>query len=198
MHKFLETVKEADRYGDIAPFVYSLYAEASEVLGEGYPVVELGMREGGSTAIFLIANEEATLHKRKHGMIFSIDHDRKALPLTENYHREIGLPDRLHVNWVSLWGNSLEIATGWNTEIGLLFIDSDHRYQYTLEELQAWAPKVHSTILLHDTETLGPAQNWGVKRAVEEYVTTNPGYWQVEYLTEGCGMAVMRRKLLEI
>lgn len=195
MHKFLENVKTANHYGDIAPFIDLLYREAYDVLTDGYPVVELGMREGGSTAAFLIANWQAWQVEGTNGIVFSIDHDRKALPMTENYHREIGLPDRLHVNWVSLWGNSLEIATGWNTEIGLLFIDSDHRYEYTLQELQAWAPNVTRTILLHDTETLGPERNWGVKRAVEEYVTINSPYWEVKYDTTGCGMAIMRRKI---
>lgn len=69
---------------------------------------------------------------------------------------------------------------GWNKDIGLLFIDADHRYNYVKLDIELWAKHVVSggKIVLHDYTYPG------VKRATTELISENPKYINFR----GCGV----------
>ena len=58
--------------------------------------------------------------------------------------------------------------------LDFVFIDADHSYEGCKADIEAWAPKVRPGGLLcgHDYDNVDYPQ-WGVKRAVDEYVTEN-------------------------
>jgi predicted O-methyltransferase YrrM len=89
-------------------------------------------------------------------------------------------PNRVEV----LHGPSVEMAK--RVEDGSLdfvFIDADHRYEFVVEDIKAWFPKVRSggTLCGHD---YGDPRFPGVEKAVKEYfhtygTTKRHGIWYV-------------------
>jgi predicted O-methyltransferase YrrM len=59
-------------------------------------------------------------------------------------------------------------------ELDFVFIDADHSYEGCHSDIQAWAKKIRNDGLLcgHDYDNSDYPQ-WGVKRAVDEYVAAN-------------------------
>lgn len=76
--------------------------------------------------------------------------------------------------------NGIGNVKGWNKDIGLLWIDGDHRYNYVRLDIELWAKHVVSggMIVMHDY--VYP----GVKRAVTELISGNPRYINFK----GCGV----------
>lgn len=105
-------------------------------------IVELGVRSGMSTAAFLAAAEA------NGGHVWSVDIVWPHVP-TE-------FVDSDH--WTLLVGNDLELAPELPDAIDVLFIDTSHEYQQTLDELATFVPKVKpgGVVLLHDTELANP------------------------------------------
>lgn len=60
----------------------------------------------------------------------------------------------------------------WNKDIGLLWIDADHRYNYVKLDIELWVKHVISggKIVFHDYAFVG------VKRAINELIIGNPRY----------------------
>jgi hypothetical protein len=134
------------------------------------------------------------MNPHRAGPVYSIDIDFRALQMTMSYHKEIGLPDGIHNDWIFLSGDSLCMSYGWKADINMLFIDSDHGREHTLKELLSWSPMVRGKIFLHDTEL--KSNGCQVKAAIMDFLGMCPG-WQAEFLTEGCGMGILQRKPLE-
>jgi predicted O-methyltransferase YrrM len=127
--------------------------------------LELGVRGGCSTAAFLAGVEDSDGH------LWSVD---------------IANPDppangwRDNPRWTFHLGDDLILG---DTDllpavVDLLFIDTSHRYQHTLDELTLYGPRVRTggVILLHDTELeVAPAsyseedRGFPVRRAVQEW-----------------------------
>jgi len=107
----------------------------------GAVVIELGGGvPGTSTTMFLSAAEAAG------GEVWTVDLHPAQVPA--DWH---DLP-----YWHFLQGDVLHPAVqGWlPAQCDVLFIDSDHHYGHTLEELRAYAPRVRAggVALLHDTQ----------------------------------------------
>ncbi len=80
--------------------------------------------------------------------------------------------------------------------VDIVFIDTSHRYQHTLEELAIYYPRVRSggRIVLHDTEVRRP-DGWfdsevefPVKRAVELFCDANGLRWSNHENNNGLGI----------
>lgn len=69
---------------------------------------------------------------------------------------------------------------GWDKDIGLLWIDGDHRYNYVKLDIELWSKHVISggTVVMHDYTYPG------IKRAVTELISGNPRYINFK----GCGV----------
>jgi len=123
-------------------------------------IVELGTRSGNSTLVML----EAAQHVG--GKVLSVDID----PCTEAKDRIAAA--KLDHLWTFIQGNDMEVDGGRLPEpIDLLFIDTNHLYRYTIQELQRYSQFLRSGswIVLHDYVSFP-----GVNRAVEEFVKTRP------------------------
>jgi len=121
----------ASKWSDIVDHLPRLREEACR---PNVTVIELGVRGGNSTAAFLDAAE---LHD---GHVWSVDID----PCGGEHHR-----------WTFIQGDDMDpeiIAQ--LPDCDVLFVDTSHYFRHTLDELEAYVPKVKAggVVLLHDTE----------------------------------------------
>lgn len=123
-------------------------------------VIELGVRYGASTALWLVMLPTD-------GQVWGVD-------------LVWMLPGRARLNPVV--GNDLDPAVVAQVPAfcDLLFVDSSHDYDHTVAELDLYGPKVvpGGVIVLHDTENehpedtepaIGPQDPFPVRRAMVEY-----------------------------
>lgn len=104
-------------------------------------IVELGTKLGESTIALLEAA------KKIGGKVYSID----IAPCLQakSRVRSYGLGDY----WTFIQGDDLKVK--WDKPIDLLFIDTSHTYNHTLNELRKYEPHVRNggVIVMHDTVT---------------------------------------------
>lgn len=84
-------------------------------------------------------------------------------------------------------GYSSLVAKGWPTSLDFIFLDSNHAYEFVIEDLIAWAPHVkpEGVIMCHDfTETSAGAiaMKFGVVRAVNEFCEKFG--WDLTHITQ--------------
>lgn len=136
-------------------------------------IVELGVRGGESTFVF------ERVAKLNEATVVSVDIDQ-CFGLS-NYHK-----------WYFVQQDDLQFAGEFNnwcllnqvpTGIDLLFIDTSHYYDHTLQEIRSWFPLLnpHAKVILHDTNLqnvyfhkdgttgFGWDNERGVIRALETY-----------------------------
>ena len=134
-------------------------------------VLELGVREGHSTACWLY-------HVAGRGQVWGVD-------------LEWLLPPRARLN--PIVGNDMDPDVFAQTpdRVDLLFIDSSHAYDHTVQELAMYGAKVKpgGVIVLHDTENEHPEvtnpaiadqEPFPVRRAAQEYAAAK-GFKYVEH-----------------
>lgn len=155
-------------------------------------VIELGTRYGVSTIAWLYALEE-------HGQLWSVDCSFPVVdPETEvellNPQGPLGVvPHWLFLLGYDTWTSVLEALP---TQVDIVFLDTNHIYEETLEELALYYPRVRQggRILLHDTalETTANAQTpqplYPVKTAMEEFCDENSLSWENTDSCCGLGM----------
>lgn len=151
---------------------------------EGHPVIiELGVRTGVSSAIWL-----AGIEKAGSGRLWSIDVERPHGPYV----------DRIveHPSWSFHCGDDTDLFSLAPEDADILFIDTSHAYEHTLFELQVYAPKLQSEgiIFLHDSnvEVTTVGEVWSVRRAIDDYIREHPE-WTVEHSVDRFGLALMAR-----
>lgn len=155
------------RWSDIQAHLVRLYNRSHGI------VVELGVRHGVSTSALL-----AGVHMSG-GDLFSIDLDPNCFQIFD------GQP-----HWYFMCGDSVAEAANFHSAwVDLLFIDTEHTYEKTLAELQAWGPKMKpgGTIFLHDTDDGGTYP--GVRRAMIEWCGFEKQYW---FYPESYGLGEIR------
>lgn len=151
------------RGSDIVDHLPYLHARAAQ---DGLRAVELGVRSGESTAAFLAAVEAHD------GYLWSVDVDRPDVPA-----------DFYGSRWTFIQGDDMGpgILEQLPEQFDLLFIDTSHRYQHTLDELWRYGPRVKpgGVILLHDTDLeVAPGsaadedKEYPVRRAVVDWCKT--------------------------
>jgi predicted O-methyltransferase YrrM len=141
-------------------------------------IIELGVRAGVSTIAWLNA-------VNKHGgYLYSVDGAAPCLDddgtdlLGEYMFGEVTKASALHY-WTFLqgWDNEDWVQACLPFECDILFIDTNHTYEMTTDELETYYPRVRpdGRILLHDTniETTGnastPQPPYPVRTAVEDF-----------------------------
>lgn len=130
----------ADPASDIAEFlpIFRDVAMRDDVT----KIIELGVREGHSTAAFLAGLEG-------HGHLWSVD--------CEQQHDE-AFADVEHWTFVLGDDNDPAVWAQLPEQCDVAFIDTDHAYTHTVRELSLLAQRVRpgGAILLHDTENEHP------------------------------------------
>jgi len=118
--------------------------------------------------------------------------------------------------WVFLQGKSMDIGKlfkRWckshkKDGIDILFIDTSHLYEYTVEELDIWIPIMNKTckVFLHDTnpKIKENIETYGVKRALEEFLDfkfnsdeefcINVKEWNFKHIPNNGGLAILTRR----
>jgi predicted O-methyltransferase YrrM len=165
---FEDYTQRCDNGSDIHEHLPFLYQSVCRF--PGATVLELGTRSGNSTAAFLAAVEAVEGH------LWSIDIDTPHIP---DWWRE--------GDWWSFHqGNdTLDAAQQFAPPVvDVLFIDTSHYYEHTLEELRLYVPRVRKggVVLMHDTELEnpeggGPAQNFPVARALDDFCAESGREW---------------------
>lgn len=125
---------------DIRDHLPVLYWQAAA--RQAVRVLELGVRSGNSTSVFLAALEDSPAP----GCLWSIDVNEPDVPASWR-----ALPYWRFLRADDMSAEALDWAPG---QVDVLFIDTSHEYGHTLNELRAYAPRVVSggVVLMHDTE----------------------------------------------
>jgi len=145
-------------------------------------ILELGVRTGLSTRIFLNSNLEK---------LVSID-------LVEDYYvRDLfNVAELVDRNWKYLIENSLDYNI--EEKFDLLFIDTDHNYSQIKKELKKYHNFINKYIIFHDTFSYGikkeDEKDPGILPAILEFLEENKE-WEIEYTNcESNGILIIRRK----
>jgi predicted O-methyltransferase YrrM len=150
---------------------------------ESESIIELGVRTGYSTTAFLHG-----LAHRGHGHLWSVDIEPPLMAPNEN------------LQWAFIQGDdcSPAVLDRLPTGVDLVFIDTDHAYDHTLAELEAYVPRVRAggRVLLHDTENEDPSMRgehigmqppFPVKCAIEDYCEEHDLSWSNDPRCWGLG-----------
>jgi len=165
-------------------YVSTLYEKALEIKAKA--IVELGMMIGQSThALLKVAMENG-------GHLYSIETNRDSLPLVGEALKSGGLDTSF---WTAIHGDDLEVVKTWVKPIDLLFVDTLHTYEQTLNELKAYSKFIveHGIIILHDTY-VEPSRL--VKKAIDDWMNLNRD-WTYEDITphnDGWGLGLLKRR----
>lgn len=146
-------------------------------------VIELGVREGHSTALWLVTLPIT-------GQVYGVD----LVWL---------LPPRARLN--PIVGDDTDPAVIEQTpaHCDLLFVDSSHDYEHTVTELAIYGPKVVTggVIVMHDTQNehpedtepaIGPQDAFPVRRAMIEYADRHGYDWSEHVESYGLGVVFVR------
>lgn len=135
-------------------------------------VIEIGVGSCRSTVSFLVGIEESGGH------LWSVEIDPTPVP---EWLRE-------HPQWTLVVGDSLDHHEAAPHDVDVLFIDSDHSFEQTFAELNAYVPHVRSggVVLLHDTGGHQP----GVKKAIDLFC--DPRGWEWEDDPNSYGLGTIR------
>jgi predicted O-methyltransferase YrrM len=197
--------RAASRYTDISDHLVTLYAEALSV--NPRLIVELGVRGGESTFAFERAARMSNAH------LVSVDLNDCVIQSSYPKWSFVKQDDTIFAGQFADWCSSQKIPP----DIDVLFIDTSHLYEDTLEELRLWMPylSAKSKIILHDTNMkkiyrradgslyLGWDNARGVIRALEEtlgvrfnelhdFVTVAKG-WLIRHWAHCNGLTVLEK-----
>ncbi len=169
LSQWLRSDHAPDRNSDIRGHLPMLYDAA-----RGRRVIELGVDRGVSTAAFLAAQEQHG------GLTLSVD-NRPCVGVFAG-----------HQCWRFVQADSLDetIVPIGQAAFDVLFIDTDHSYERTLDEMELWTPVVRrdGVLFLHDAENpLYP----GVMQAAIEFAKSRDMLFTVH--RGSFGMAELRR-----
>jgi predicted O-methyltransferase YrrM len=165
---------------EISDYLHHLYFDT--LMANPKLIVELGTNFGCSTRVLLAAAENigATL------LSIDID-DYSEININEKYKKKWYFEQCDDVHFAQHKLDKWKDDRGINGMIDLLFIDTSHTYNHTVQEIEAWFSKLsdHATVIFHDTNVrqlywrhdnsfgIGWNNHRGVIRALEEYLETS-------------------------
>jgi predicted O-methyltransferase YrrM len=170
-------------------------------------VVELGTRVGFTTSILVKA---AAKH---HAHVVSIDIDDCSGVVDYDRWQFVQSDDIAFAREFVAWAEARDLPTS----VDVLFIDTSHHYEHTVQEIASWFPLLapDATVLFHDTNMqrfyrrrdntvgIGSRNQRAVIRAIEEYLGAaidetrvfagRIGDWDVQHEPRCSGFTVLRR-----
>jgi glycosyltransferase involved in cell wall biosynthesis len=171
----LEKAKTKSDINEHLLFLYEMVVNSN-----AQNIVELGTRDGNSTCALVIGAAKSGGH------VVSVDHGKGAeyagetptwdalTQTSASITGKLGLGDF----WTIIVKDDVDFAKQYHEEVDLLFIDTEHSYEQTKRELEAWGTKVVNggMIVIHDTVSF-PEQN----KAIWEFLDRYPGSNLVEH-----------------
>jgi len=172
-------LRRCEHPSDIMEYLPLLYGYTR--LYEGARVLEVGTRDGNSTLAFLAAALQTGGH------VWSVDSDETVPTRPDGMGPYADSP-----LWTFTCGDSTDpaVLAQLPAQVDVLFNDAGHMYRKTLDELEAYMPRLApgGTALFHDTR-LG-WDDHGVKRALNVWCARNgltwrdlPGRWGLGVIT---------------
>lgn len=183
---FAQRIGPATEFALATTYAWNSEPSVSEFLGElafyqrARTVVELGCYVGWTSAHLAAALEA----NGAHGRLWCVDFDARFLSAAQSNLARLGLA--ASVEFIHGMSDDAAVVAQLPAEIDLLFIDTSHEYEPTLNEIALYAPRLsrNGRIVLHDSIS----QN-GVRRAVD---TVGDGYQTHTFATEyGNGVTVL-------
>jgi predicted O-methyltransferase YrrM len=183
---------------DISAHLTTLYSLALRCSSPSIAVVELGVRRGASTLAMLAAC------KKTCGRLVSYDIDPECpsnVRLTSTINAGNKWDDwerSLTNNWDFRCKDSIEAAADWpgphplERSVGMLFIDTDHHYDRTRDELDAWLPKLRDDAVICGHDYISDEN--GVSRAVNEFSDAYSKRFELVALPNDWGLFVLLPK----
>lgn len=177
----------ADAFELAGSFAWNSEPSVSEFLGElaarlrARHVVELGCYVGWTSAHLALALQETG------GRLWCVDADAKFLTAAQRNLARLGLAE--HATFLRGFSLDAPLLAQLPAEIDLVFIDTSHEYQPTLDEIATYAPRLApgGCIVLHDTISQD-----GCRRALRERWAD---FSTLTFATEfGNGLTVLRRR----
>jgi len=169
--KFLNQIQKYmnENDTDISSHLDTIYLRTLEMNPK--QIVELGVRGGESSKIFSCVNEDIG------SSVVGVDIDQCDYSFVKNGTFYKASDTVFHGFYKSLYGPNIDV----------LFIDTSHFYEHTVQEIKYWFPLLSqkALIIFHDTNlnnvyirknnTVGAGwdNQRGVIRAIEEYFNTN-------------------------
>ena len=138
---FLEFIWEPSDIHKHLPFLYNvgLFSDT---------IVELGVREGRSTSAFLAAIQKTN------GTLYSVDINPMEGKIEELSKDVINGRYQMNGKWTFIQEDDLLWINRCPNDVDLIFIDTDHTYQQTFNELNLYKTKLskNGLFICHDTE----------------------------------------------
>jgi predicted O-methyltransferase YrrM len=160
---------------------------------DAHTVIELGVRAGISTIAWLHALENR-------GRLWSVDgappcEDTDGTDLLGPYlnkDRNQSILD--HWTFIKGWDNEPTVRMELPSSADIIFVDTNHTYEMTMDELENYWPRVRpgGQMLFHDTniETTGnattPQPLYPVRTAIEEYCSEHS--LNASFVDYSCGL----------
>jgi predicted O-methyltransferase YrrM len=142
-------------------------------------IVELGSWKGRSTAFLGLGSKAGRM-----AHVYAVDH-WKGSPEHRDLFRDpqaSTFPEfKANMKWLGLddivtpiTGKTSEVASTWDKDIGLLFIDADHAYEAVRADFLGWSPFVvpGGWVAFHDAGAPGPS------RVIEEEVLASEDWYE--------------------
>lgn len=145
---------------DISDHLITLYCESLMVRPR--LIVELGVRGGESTFVF------ERIARICHSSLISVDIDECSNVCNLNDWSFVRKDDIEFAGEFRDWS----INKGICPQIDILFIDTSHLYEHTLQEIKLYFPFLSpkGKVFFHDTNLTGWDNSRGVIRAIEDYL----------------------------
>lgn len=129
-----------------------------------YPIVEIGVWEGRTTAMMAEYCQLKGLENKIIGIdtfgAFDYNGETKLAPDESISYKNI--QPFSNASFIKGYSNDKNIINKIN-KISLLFIDGNHSYDAVIEDIENWLPKVKEFCLFHDYNTIA-----SVKRALDD------------------------------
>jgi len=155
-------------------------------------VLELGVRDAVSTSAFLAALYATGGH------LYSVD-----VNVPQHKINEYNDPRWTFFQGFSTGPVSDPAFTDLPTTFDIVFVDTDHTYELTKQEIEVWSPRVRpgGAMVFHDTNLewfdhhTTPQPPYPVRKAIEEWIAaegTRAGHpWPIEYNPEFYGLTIV-------
>ena len=140
-------------------------------------IVELGVELGISTQALLLAC------KKGGGHLWSVD--TGVCPEVQRWVKQAGFEEY----WTFTMINDLKFVETWKKSIDLLFIDTTHTFNQTLNELEAYSPHVTGNIFLHDSKV----KMYQVDQAIKTFINRHKEWKYMEIPNIKHGLARLTR-----
>lgn len=139
-------------------------------------IVEVGVCKGEYSEILLKANRQATIYGVDPFIPYDEYGDYRRKKTINGYHEEAKKLLGKYPNYELIQEFSVEAAKDFEDEsLDAVYIDANHRYEFVVEDIHAWLPKIRKGGIIsgHDYAKIKQPTNTHVYQAVNGYTESH-------------------------